>query len=89
MVIERQYWPGTELGDKPAEIRDPEGDIWIWTDEDGRGIPGYQYVGGVTSPRHFIGMGPAHTREYVEQARYCYMGDGCTHERHLRARRRS
>lgn len=82
-----QYMPMTVRGDMPEEIRDPEGDFWVWTDGDRRGIPGYQFIGGTTCPRLSAGDGPAHTREHAEQAQYCYMGDDCTHPRHLAARR--
>lgn len=65
-----QYAPGTPRDMKPPAIIDPDGDTWLWTDADKRGVPGYQFAGGATMARSSFGVGPAHTREYVEQGKY-------------------
>lgn len=64
----RQYPPGTvrDPDTMPVEITDPDGDVWVWTDSDPRGVPGYQVRLGCSCP-----AAAAYTREYVEQARYC------------------
>jgi hypothetical protein len=54
----------------PTSITDPDGDTWLWTDADKQGTPGYQFAGGATMCSSEYGVGPAHTREYVEAGRY-------------------
>ena len=70
-----QYPTGTVRGDRPAEVVDPDGYTWEWTDADKRGVPGYQ-IRGLAGPE---AMGPAHTYGYVLYARYCVHGPDCHH----------
>lgn len=54
----------------PESVVDPDGDTWLWTDADKRGVPGYQFAGGTTMQRTLSGVGPAHTQKYVERGLY-------------------
>ena len=73
-LCQYQYPRGTTRSsapEKPPEsIVDPDGDTWLWTDGDKQGTPGYQFAGGSTMQRAQFGVGPAHTREYVELGGY-------------------
>lgn len=69
-----QYPVGTERGERPDSVTDPHGDVWVWTDADKRGVPGYQWA--IWPGRE--GTGPAHTRDFVAQGRMCvYFGKDC------------
>lgn len=70
-----QYPPGTQQGDRPDEISDPDGYMWRWTSADKRGVPGYQICGFSSDGP----AGPAHTYGYVIHARYCVL-DECHHD---------
>lgn len=71
MTVREHYPVGTERGDRPEWIVDPDHDWWMWIDADGRGVPGYSQVVGRTRDGSVVHGGGAWTREYAELAHYC------------------